>query len=78
MANEFEEIGHSGGKITFRITTDQQGRRGFQVTISENRPVPAVWIAVYASGDHSPWCGNGKGILTRAAVGEQIEFIGFT
>ena len=39
---------HSGGKITFRIVTDQQGRRGFQVTISSNRPVPAAWIAVYA------------------------------
>jgi len=48
VANEFEEIGHSGGKITFRIVTDQQGRRGFQVTISGNRPVPAEWIAVYA------------------------------
>jgi hypothetical protein len=48
VANEFEEIGHSGGKITFRIATDQKGQRGFQVTISGNRPVPAVWIAVYA------------------------------
>jgi hypothetical protein len=48
VANEFEEIGHSGGKITFRIMTDQQGRRGFQVTISGSRPVPAEWIAVYA------------------------------
>ena len=48
MAKEFEEIGHSGGKITFRIVTDQQGRRGYQVTISGDRPVPAAWIAVYA------------------------------
>jgi hypothetical protein len=48
VANEFEEIGHSGGKITFHIVTDQQGRRGFQVGISGNRPVPFVWTAVYA------------------------------
>jgi hypothetical protein len=45
---EFEEIGHSGGKITFRVVTDETGRRGYQVSISGNRPVPMVLIAVYA------------------------------
>lgn len=48
MANEFEEIGHSGGKITFCIVTDQDGQQKYQVTISGDRPVPATWIAVYA------------------------------
>ena len=54
MAEEFEEIGHSGGKITFRIVTDQEGRRGYQVTISGDRPVPAAWIAVYALAQGIP------------------------
>jgi len=48
VSKEFEEIGHSGGKITFRIVTDPGGRRAFQVTISSDRPVPTVWIGVYA------------------------------
>jgi hypothetical protein len=48
VADEFQEISHSGGKITFKIATDQLGRRGLQTTISGNRPVAAVWIAVYA------------------------------
>lgn len=45
---EFEEIGHSGGKITFSIVTDEEGRRGYQVGIRSSRPVPVVMIAVYA------------------------------
>ena len=48
MANEFEEIGHSGGKITFHIVTDEQGCSGYQVALSGNRPVPVALIAVYA------------------------------
>jgi hypothetical protein len=48
VKDEFEEISHSGGKITFRVVADQQGRRGLQTTISGDRPVPAEWIAVYA------------------------------
>lgn len=45
---EFEEIGHSGGQITFRVVTDEKGRRGYQIGITGNRPVPMVLIAVYA------------------------------
>ena len=48
MAVEFEEIGHSGGKIIFDIQTDANGQRGVQTTITGNRPVPTVMIAVYA------------------------------
>lgn len=48
MASEFEEIGHSGGKITFRIKTDDKGHRSYQIEFRSNRPVPFVWIAVYA------------------------------
>ena len=48
MAGEFEEIGHSGGEITFDIVTDGKGQRGFQISFSSSRPVPTVMIAVYA------------------------------
>lgn len=48
MIGEFEEIGHSGGKITFDIGTNGEGHRGYQTTITGSRPVPMVMIAVYA------------------------------
>lgn len=48
MASDFQEIGHSGGKIGFRIATGEQGHRGYQSSISGSRPVPFVWTAVYA------------------------------
>jgi hypothetical protein len=48
MTGEFEEIGHSGGKITFDIGTNEQGDRGYQTAFTSNRPVPTVMIAVYA------------------------------
>jgi hypothetical protein len=48
MNEDFREIGHSGGKITFSIRTDASGRQGYQVEVSSSRPVPTVMIAVYA------------------------------
>lgn len=48
MANDFEEIAHCGGKITFRLRTTEQGQRSYQVTYSGDRPVPMSLIAVYA------------------------------
>ncbi|MFC1537053.1 hypothetical protein ACFL48_04500, partial [Pseudomonadota bacterium] len=48
MTKEFEEIAHSGGKITFNIKTDEEGHISYQVGISSSRPVPTSLIAVYA------------------------------
>lgn len=48
MDEDFREIGHSGGKITFSIRTDVNGNVGYQVGVSSSRPVPTVMIAVYA------------------------------
>ena len=48
MVSEFEEIGHSGGKITFSIKTNDKGLRSYQMTYSWSRPVPRAIIAVYA------------------------------
>lgn len=48
MKEEFQEIGHSGGKITFEIQTDAEGHQNYQTRITGSRPVPMVMIAVYA------------------------------
>lgn len=48
MAGEFEEIGHSGGRITFHIVTDAAGNEGYQMSYTSSRPVPSVLIGVYA------------------------------
>ncbi len=48
MAEEFEEIGHSGGRITFIINTDNEGRLSYQVQFVHDRPVPVVMIDIWA------------------------------
>ncbi len=54
MSGEFEEIGHSGGKVTFNIATSDDGRRSYQVGISSSRPVPTVLVGVYALPEGVP------------------------
>lgn len=48
MAKEFEEVAHSGGTVTFKISTTEQGQPYYQVSISSSRPVPVTMIALYA------------------------------
>lgn len=48
MASEFEEIGHSGGKIRFEFATDEDGREGYRMSYSSSRPVPMVLTGVWA------------------------------
>ena len=48
MNKDFEEVGHSGGKVTFGIRTNEDGDRGYQVQYSSSRPVPSSLIGVYA------------------------------
>lgn len=48
IAKEFEEIGHTGGTVTFHVTTAPDGRRRFQVQIQHQRPTAAAWFAAYA------------------------------
>lgn len=45
---EFEEIGHSGGRITFRLLTDAEGRRKYQIQIQHQRPVRVTMVGLYA------------------------------
>ena len=48
MQSEFQEIGHSGGKVTFTVVTDASGIRKYQIGWSGSRPVPAAIFAVWA------------------------------
>ena len=55
MAEDFQEISHSGGKVTFTVVTDKGGHRTYQVGFSFSRPVPVVVIGVYATEDGVPF-----------------------
>lgn len=48
MKKEFEEVAHSGGTVTFKITTTEQGQPFYQVSYSNSRPVPSSLIGIYA------------------------------
>lgn len=48
MNEDFREIAHSGGKITFTITTDSDGQQRYRIGVRSSRPVPVVMIAIYA------------------------------
>ena len=54
MDQDFREIAHSGGKITFTIKTNEHGQRTYQIGVSSSRPVPMVMIAVYAIAQGIP------------------------
>jgi len=45
---DFQPVGHSGGTVTIRIGRDANGRRGYQLTWQNSRPVPAAMFGVYA------------------------------
>jgi hypothetical protein len=69
MSDEFEEIGHSGGKITFDVVTDEQGNRSYQTTFTGSRPVPAVMIQLYALAES----GIPVGEIHRYGMGVEPE-----
>ena len=50
---EFEEIAHCGGKVTFGIRIDGD-RKSYNVGVSHHRPTPPSWFAVYALHDGQP------------------------
>ena len=68
MTNEFEEIAHSGGQITFEINTYEH-RPGYQVSFASSRPVPTVMIQIYALADS----GVPVGVNRRVGMGVEPE-----
>ena len=45
---ELEEIGHTGGTVTFDIKIDAQGGVSYSISWTHSRPTPATVFAVYA------------------------------
>lgn len=46
--NTFKEIAHCGGKVTFSIEKDAEGKQFYQVGIRHASPTPAAFFGVYA------------------------------
>lgn len=45
---EFEEIAHTGGKVTFNVRIDAEKRISYSIELTYSRPTPATVFAVYA------------------------------
>ncbi|MCG7985712.1 MAG: hypothetical protein JAY90_23620 [Candidatus Thiodiazotropha lotti] len=54
---DFSEVGHTGGKATFTIECDKEGRVSYQIGYSHSSPRPSSLVGVYAHPDGFA-CGN--------------------
>jgi len=54
---DFTEIGHTGGKATFTIVCNEDGRISYQVGYSSSSPRPMTLVGIYAHPDGFA-CGN--------------------
>ena len=73
-------MGHCGGKVIIRIGSDGQGRRGYQLTWTHCRPVPAVMFGIYALPNGIPFClaelgGIGSHVKAPAVPGGVFEVL---
>lgn len=49
--DDFTEVGHTGGKATFKIKCDSEGNTAFSVGYSHSSPRPATLVGIYAHPD---------------------------
>lgn len=56
---DFSEVGHTGGKVTFTIKCDKNGRISYQIGYSHSSAHPASIVGIYAHPDGFA-CGNIK------------------
>ena len=54
MIDEFKEIAHGGGKVTFNINYASGGEVKFNIRYSTSRPVPIRITGIYALPDGRP------------------------
>src|SRR5471032_2010136 len=54
---DFKEVAHTGGKATFGIESDADGRIQYNIGYSHSAPRPSTLVAVYAHPDGFT-CGN--------------------
>lgn len=45
---DFQEIAHCGGRMTFHITCDAAGNRSYAQGFEGSSPRPAAWVGIYA------------------------------
>jgi DNA-directed RNA polymerase subunit RPC12/RpoP len=57
IRTDFSEVGHTGGKATFSIRCDEEGRVSYQIGYSHSSPRPMRLVGVYAHPDGFA-CGN--------------------
>jgi hypothetical protein len=69
MADEFQEIAHSGGKITFETGNHEELGFGYQVSFASSRPVPVVIIEIYVLAES----GVPVGVNRRVGIGIKPE-----
>jgi hypothetical protein len=69
---EFSDVGHCGGKYTVTVKTTGDGRRAFQVGVSQSRPVPTAIMCIAADYDGNPigivslgWTSNAEGQINE-------------
>jgi hypothetical protein len=48
---DFSEVGHTGGKVTFTTVCDEQGHVRYQIGYSHSSPRPASLVGIYAHPD---------------------------
>lgn len=49
---DFQEIAHCGGQVTFTVYCDAEGRRSFTINVQHSRPTPAAMVGIYALAPH--------------------------
>ncbi len=49
---DFQEIAHCGGRITFTISCDTNGRRFYSQSLHHSRPTPAAFAGIFALAPH--------------------------
>ncbi len=67
-AQEFQEIGHCGGKFTVSVRTGPEGRKSLQFGIRNSRPTAASIVGVCASPDARP-----IGMFAFGGIGQPLD-----
>jgi DNA-directed RNA polymerase subunit RPC12/RpoP len=57
--NDFSEVGHTGGKVTFKVKCDENSHVQYQIGYSHSSPTPMSLVGIYAHPDGFA-CGNIK------------------
>lgn len=54
---DFSEVGHTGGKVTFKVKSDEAGHVAYQIRWSHSSTSPSAVVGIYAHPDGFA-CGN--------------------